>query len=139
MEREIIIALKGIVVYKGKVLIIKRSDYDEAFAGIWEIPGGRLQFDEELESALIREVKEEAGIEITIEKLYYAYTFMTSPTRQFVILTYLCKTEQDNVTLSNEHTEYLWASKAELKQNLWPTILSYFEKNNVFSLKGLIE
>lgn len=138
MEQEIIIALKGIIVYKGKVLIIKRSDYDEVFTGIWEIPGGRLQFDEKLESALIREVIEEVGIEITIERLFYAYTFMTGLTRQFVVLTYLCKTEQDNVTLSNEHTEYLWASKAELKQNLWPTILSYFEKNNVFSLEGLI-
>ncbi len=137
MEKKIVVAVKGIVVNKGRVLIVKRSDNDEFGAGTWECVGGKIEFGEELEAALIREMKEEVGLDIIVEKLLFAVTFKTDPTRQVVILTYLCTSEDTEVKLSMEHSEFLWANKYQLKQLLNLDILEDFEKNNVFSLPEL--
>ncbi len=137
MEKKIVVAVKGIVVNKGRVLIVKRSDKDEFGAGTWECVGGKIEFGEELETALLREIKEEVGLDIAVEKLLFAVTFKTDPTRQVVILTYLCTSEDTEVKLSEEHSEFLWANKYQLKQLLNLDILGDFEKNNIFSLPEL--
>lgn len=55
----------GAVVFRDeKVLIIKRAK--APFKGEWSIPGGRLEFGERLADAVIREVREETGVEIEI-------------------------------------------------------------------------
>jgi len=53
----------GIFVFKdGKFLLGKRKNAHGA--GEWALPGGHLEFNEELESCARREVKEETGVEI---------------------------------------------------------------------------
>jgi 8-oxo-dGTP diphosphatase len=114
-ENKIVVAVKGIIIRNGKALIIKRSDDDEIGAGTWECVGGKIEFGENLEAALVREVKEEAGLNISVSKILYATTFKTDPTRQVVILTYLCESLEEEVRLSPEHTDYQWVTKEQLK------------------------
>ncbi|WP_043932962.1 NUDIX hydrolase [Bacillus sp. EB01] len=130
----IVVAVKGVIVHEGKVLIVQRSAYDEAGAGTWECPGGKLDFGEELESALQREIHEETGMAVSVEKLLYAATFKTNSTRQVVILTYLCRSTTGEVFLSGEHSNFLWAEKNDLVGLLSPGILNDFYKNNVFDV-----
>lgn len=137
MDNKIVVAVKGVVVNNGRVLIVKRANNDEFGAETWECTGGKIEFGESLETALIREIKEEAGLDVRVDKLLYATTFKTNPTRQVVILTYLCRSEVTDVTLSSEHLEYLWATKGQLKQLLPPSILEDFDKNNIFSIQEL--
>lgn len=64
----------GAVIFnqKNKILLIKRSKKlanDRTTAGMWSIPGGQVEFGERITDAIRREVKEELGVEITIEKL----------------------------------------------------------------------
>lgn len=99
--------------------------------------GGKIEFGEDLETALLREIKEEVGLSVTVERILYATTFKTDPTRQVVILTYLCSSKSKDAVLSNEHSNYKWATKAQLRLLLSQEIISDFEKNNVFSLKGI--
>lgn len=57
---------------KGEVLLIKRNkktSADRTTAGLWSIPGGEVEFGEKIESTVVREVKEELGVNIKIEKL----------------------------------------------------------------------
>lgn len=118
MENKIIVAVKGVILNNGKVLIIKRSNYDGVAAGGWECVGGKIEFGEGLEEALMREAKEEVGLNITVDKLLYATTFKISPVKQCIVLTYLCRSEKTEVILSKEHTNYLWATKEELREKI---------------------
>jgi len=99
MEQKIINASKGLILRKGKALILQRSHYDDTFAGTWEFPGGKLEFGERLEDCLRREIREETRLEVEIERLLYANTFLTHPWRQVVVVTYLCRAEEGEVLL----------------------------------------
>ena len=47
-----------------RVLMLKRSNYVDKYAGEWDLPGGHIQVGEELSVGMRREVKEETGLEI---------------------------------------------------------------------------
>ena len=49
---DIWIFVKSFVIFKRRVLIIKRSDYSKIGKGEWDIPGGRIQFGETLQECL---------------------------------------------------------------------------------------
>ena len=133
MDNIIAVALKAIILYKGKALLIQRSAQED-YGGVWEFAGGGLEFGEDLETALKREVQEEAGLEVSIDKLLYASAFKTHEHRQIVILTYLCTATDDNVNLSAEHQDYLWANKAQLKELLSRPIMNDLNKNNIWDI-----
>jgi len=132
MEKSIIVAVKGLINHNGKVLIIQRSTDDENGAGTWEFAGGKINFGEELEDALIREVKEEVGLSIVVNKLLYAVAFKTSENRQLVILTYYCTAHDNTVMLSDEHKDYLWADKKQMMNLLEKPIIDNLNYNSVW-------
>lgn len=133
-RNKIVVAVKGVILNEGKVLIVQRSNYDQIGAGTWECAGGKIEFGEELETALIREIKEEVGLDVQVDKILYASSFHTDPARQVVILTYLCRSSQKEVTLSHEHMNYCWADRHQFKLLMTRGIIQDFEKNNLFSL-----
>jgi len=137
-QNKIVVAVKGIIIRAGKVLIVKRAKDDEIGAETWECVGGKIEFGESLETALIREINEEVGLDVNVNKILYATTFKTNPQRQVVIITYLCESNDGEVILSPEHTDYQWVTKEQLKQFLHPNIITDFEKNNVFELEVII-
>ena len=109
MEGAIVVALKGIIFWNDTILIIKRSQTDTVGAGTWEPPGGELDFGERPEEALIREIKEEVGLDTTKDCILYALSFMSSPSRQVIVIAYRCIANEGSVTLSHEHSDFLWA------------------------------
>ncbi|MCX7571697.1 NUDIX hydrolase [Tumebacillus sp. DT12] len=64
---DIWLAVAGMVVRDGKVLVVKKS-YG-ATKGLWTLPGGFVNADETLDMAASREVREETGIEATAEAI----------------------------------------------------------------------
>jgi len=75
----------------GKVLIARRAP-GRPLAGLWEFPGGKVEAGEEPETALIREILEELGIEIARADLV-PFTFASHAYPEFHLLMplYLCK------------------------------------------------
>lgn len=136
-SRSIIVAVKGIILNQGRILLVQRAASDSVGAGTWECAGGKIEFGESLETALAREILEETGLTVTIEKLVYASSFLTDPTRQLIILTYLCRTDQESIQLSPEHADYKWCTGQELRDLLPAGILKDFEKHNIFGLEEL--
>ena len=132
MENIIVVAVKGIILHNNKGLIIQRSADDEMGANTWEFVGRKIDFGEGLEDALIREVKEEVNLTITVDRLLYATSFKTDKHRQVVILTYLCAAHDDTVVLSNEHKNYLWANKEQMMSLLSKPIVDNLNQNSVW-------
>ncbi len=59
-----IVAVGGIVVRDGQVLLVKRGR--EPSAGRWTVPGGAVRVGEQLHEAVVRELREECGVEVEV-------------------------------------------------------------------------
>ena len=58
----------GLVFRSGKLLITQRYP-DAHLGGLWEFPGGKRECDESFEACLVRELREELGIDVTVGEL----------------------------------------------------------------------
>lgn len=74
----------------GEILLQKRPE-GKQMAGLWEFPGGKVDPGESPESALIRELNEELGIEVLIKNLA-PITFASTPVgdKNLLLLLYRC-------------------------------------------------
>jgi 8-oxo-dGTP diphosphatase len=61
------VGVGGVILQDASVLLLLRKKPPEA--GFWSLPGGRVEFLERVEDALVRELKEELGVEAEIESL----------------------------------------------------------------------
>jgi len=66
------ITVDGVIIKNGKILLIKRRN--EPFKGRWALPGGFVEYGETVEKAVLREVKEETGMDAKIKKLVGVYS-----------------------------------------------------------------
>jgi ADP-ribose pyrophosphatase YjhB (NUDIX family) len=97
----------GVVVRDdGRVLVIRRADN-----GRWEPPGGVLERDEAIEDGVVREVYEETGIKVRVERLTGVYKNMSIGV---VALVFLCRPEGGHEQLSDESTAVAWLSPDEV-------------------------
>lgn len=59
----------GVIWKDGKLLIGKRKE-DQMLGGLWEFPGGKQKENETLQETVIREIKEETSLDVSISKQY---------------------------------------------------------------------
>lgn len=62
------VRVTGVLLHDNKLLLVKQRVNSSRG---WSLPGGRLEHGETIEAAIVRELKEETGLEVTIEKLLY--------------------------------------------------------------------
>lgn len=58
------VGVGAVIIENDAVLLLKRRKSPEA--GYWSIPGGRVEFGETVEAAIVRELKEELGCDATV-------------------------------------------------------------------------
>ena len=68
----ITLTVDAVIPYKGGIVLIKRKN--EPFKGYYALPGGIVEYGEKVEDAVIREVREETGLECRIKKLVGVYS-----------------------------------------------------------------
>jgi mutator protein MutT len=80
--------VRAVIIKDGKILLIKRIKADITY---WVIPGGAVEKNETNEQALIRESKEELGIDVAIKDLLLKIDSEKPETKGQVELFYLCE------------------------------------------------
>lgn len=118
------VSVAGIVVRgDGRVLVIKRDDN-----GHWEAPGGVLELDESFEAGVRREVLEETGLEVTVERLTGVYKNLT---HGIVALVYRCRPAGGEPHATEEAREICWMTTGEVQSAMVPAfaarVLDAFE------------
>jgi len=97
----------AVILDQGRVLLMKRNN--PPVRGWWWIPGGRIRRGESLSEALLRQVKEETGLDIEIIRLIDVYSLFWKY-RHDVAVTYLVKKTGGKLKLNSEHSDFRWIS-----------------------------
>ncbi|HXG31640.1 MAG TPA: NUDIX hydrolase, partial [Thermodesulfobacteriota bacterium] len=101
----------------------------------WALPGGVVEYGERVEDAVIREAKEETGLDIRIERLIGVYSDPgRDPRGHFVSISFLCRPTGGSLRTSKETKEV----KAFLKEELRSIKLA-FDHEKMLRDAGLIE
>ena len=91
-----------------EVLFLLRSDDDDFLPGNWDIPGGGLDYGEEPEEGLRREIMEECGLEIESMRLIKVSTYFMHEIQR-IDVSYICKLKDvSKIKLSPEHVDFKW-------------------------------
>lgn len=97
---------------EGNFLITQRN-LNKAQGGLWEFPGGKVEQNETKENAIVREIKEELNIEISVDEYLGEKTF-NYPNKEINLIALKCSILSGNIKLT-EHEDYKWSSNNELR------------------------
>src|SRR3954453_12465389 len=107
------VSVAGVVVDEaGRVLVIQRRDNSR-----WEAPGGILERHETFEEGVAREVAEETGVTVEVERLTGVYKNMS---RGIVALVFRCKATGGRVVTSRETQAVRWMTVQEVVVGMSP-------------------
>ena len=108
----------GVVVdEQGRLLLGKRKSRERQWNGQWELLGGKIHHGETPEEAVIRELREEAGIEVLPTRLLGSFTSVWDLGNEKIhvlILGYSCELMAGTPKPSSAHHELSWFSRDQL-------------------------
>ena len=131
---------EAFVVYKDKVLLRMHDKFK-----IWLSVGGHIELDEDPNQAVLREVKEEVGLDVELigkkterapleenQELLpprYLLRHRVNPTHEHVTFVYFAKTKSDIINIQHESDrsdDCVWATLEDLdKMDLVPNVRAY--------------
>jgi len=110
-----LLGVGGVVVHQGRVLLVQRGR--EPLKGQWSLPGGLVEVGESLEAAVIREVEEEAGLDVKpvelIELLDRIHREGERVRYHYVIADYLCRVTGGELRAASDADAVRWVERAE--------------------------
>jgi len=106
------------VVFKGDRVLITRRKAAGLLGGLWEFPGGKIKQGESVETACIREIKEEVNLKVRIDshltRIKHAYTHF-----KIIMEVFCCRYVSGKVKL-NGPTAHRWIRIEEYKNYPFP-------------------
>ncbi len=113
MAKLLLVAACALVDGDGRVLLAKRPE-GRPLAGLWEFPGGKLKDGETPEAALIRELKEELGVNTDASCLApIAFASYDSGDFHLLMPLFVCR-KWSGLAEPREHQELRWVRPSEL-------------------------
>ena len=115
-----------------EVLLLLRHDYN-----LWNLPGGALEKDEAPWEGVVREVKEETGLDVEVTKLQGIYN---KHGKDEIVFSFECKIIGGEITLTDEAKEIKYFAVEKIPANTSPKqverIKDSMNKNNETIMKN---
>jgi len=137
MEPKLFVAVKAFIIKDNKILILRESQNysDGTNKGKFDLAGGRIIPGQRFDESLIREVKEETGLNIQIRKPFFINEWrpiVRGESWHIIGIFFECLAESDKVKLSKDHDMYLWINphnynNYNIIENLKPVFEAYLK------------
>lgn len=134
-NKNILVKVRGVILYEGKLLIVKHEQ-----SQFMALPGGHLEYGEDVINCLKRELVEELGVMPEIGKLLYINTFIEKKNNtEYVEFFFEVKNGKDYLNIdglerthAHELTEILWISSDSDIEILPKKFNEDFKNNKIF-------
>ena len=101
-----------------KVFLAKRADTKKFLPGVFELPGGHIDYGEDMEEGLAREIQEEFNMQVAVGDPFACFTYVNDIKQSHSVeVIYFAKFIDpiENIVLhDDDHSEYVWISEEEL-------------------------
>jgi 8-oxo-dGTP diphosphatase len=115
MENRYPLAVTGsFIIDKGKVLLIKFNDKKGSWSGKWSVPGGKVEFGERVIDAVMREAKEETGLDVEPTELISVDEAIVGEEKHYIFLNFVCEVKGGTLGHGSDAAAIGWFSKDDL-------------------------
>jgi len=114
--------VKALITHNGKVLIGQKEDGDKPHSGEWHFLGGHIEEeDEQVEEAVVREVKEETGLDVEVHQIIDAMMFSWDKDGEIDALQilYHCEASNSSAEPRDDLQDVKWVDPEDLEEELW--------------------
>ncbi len=113
------------------ILILKRAPDSRSNPRCWELPGGKVEPGESFDHAMIREIKEETNLNISLRRAA-GVAQQDLPHIHSIHIIMTVEVNSGDLKISDEHTDYRWASLEDIKSlPLSNWFKSFLEEKNI--------
>lgn len=100
MEKKFVIRCRGVILDKGELLVVEHAGKE----GFLALPGGHLEWGEDIKTGLVRELEEELGVTPTVGELLYIHNYAQENGKQAVEFFFAVTNAADYRTLGDSPT-----------------------------------
>jgi ADP-ribose pyrophosphatase YjhB (NUDIX family) len=128
-----VVGIGAVIIKEGKIALIKRGN--EPSRGKWTIPGGLVELGESLEQAVVRETKEETGLDVYNPSLIDVVSNVDLDEKgkvkyHYVIIDYLVHVKAGTAEASSDAVELHWVPFDEVEgYDLTASFRLFFRQN----------
>ena len=111
-----VVGVGGVVVRDGRALLVRRGK--PPLYGRWVVPGGTVELGETLEEALVREVREETGLEVEPIEVLTVFDRIERDAAgvayHYVIVDYLCRWRSGAAAAASDALDVAWVGPDDM-------------------------
>lgn len=112
-----LVGVGGVILQGQQVLLVRRAR--EPLRGQWSLPGGLVEAGETLAAAVRREIAEETGLRVRVERIVEVLDRITRDSRKrvqfhYVLVDFLCRVQGGRLRARSDASEVRWVRRDQL-------------------------
>lgn len=115
------LSVRAVLSQGNKALVLKRANGRSTIMGKYELPGGKLAYNEQPEDALRRYLHDDLGLHVKSSQLFDVVTYIDHDDRgiQYAVIVYLVTPAESNrpIRLSGNYNKYKYSMMSDFQQN----------------------